>query len=76
MKKRSDYFQTIKRSALILNTLGSQNKELVLSELSCLLGLHRSSVCPMLATSQDENFFTYNQTLQKFSKFLKTEWVP
>lgn len=70
MKKRSDYYNhTIRRYALILNTLGSQNKELVLSELSCLLGLHKSSVRPMLATLQDENFL---HTIKPYKNFVNS----
>lgn len=72
MKKRSDYYnQSIKRCALILNALGSQNKELGISELSRLLDLHKSTVHRMLVTLEDENFVAYNKTLQKFRLGIK-----
>ncbi|NLB11513.1 IclR family transcriptional regulator [bacterium] len=72
MKERSDYYnQSIKRAALILNTLGSQNKELGISELSRLLDLHKSTVHRMLVTLEDENLVVYNKTLQKYHLGIK-----
>jgi len=72
VKNRSDYYnQSIKRAAQILNTLASQNKELGVSELSRIIGLHKSTVHRMLVTLEDENFVAYNKTLQKYQLGIK-----
>lgn len=70
-KAKSNFIQSVDRALQILETFSKENRELGVTEVSNILGLHKSTTFGILATLENKGFVEQNPNTGKYKLGLK-----